>query len=157
MERGSLGTILEAGALEEAGMPSRQEMEEEQVGGGWEKWADVRFLVREEWPPAVGGERRSTSRLAGSTWWAMVPTGKDGVWATHWLCGDVCGRHGGADAKDQPGDPSTLRGAFAVPHPSSGPRILLLWLQPRCPSHGALAGTPDGGKVPPNDAEATWS
>lgn len=70
MERGSLGTILEAGALEEAGMPSRQEMEEEQVGGGWEKWADVRFLVGEEWPPAVGGERRRAGWLGapGGRW-----------------------------------------------------------------------------------------
>lgn len=76
MERRSLGAILEAGALEEAGVSSGQEMKEEQVGGGWDKWADVCFLVGEEWPPAVGGERRTASRLAGSPWWAMVPRGR---------------------------------------------------------------------------------
>lgn len=69
MERGSLGTVLEAGALEEAGMPSRPEMKEEQGGGGWEKWADVPFLEGEEWMHAVGGETR---REAG---WLGAPGG----------------------------------------------------------------------------------
>lgn len=95
--------------------------------------------------------------MAGSTWWVTVPAGKDGVRGTHWLCGDVCGQHEGAKVKDQPGDPPTLQGALVVPHPSFGPLILFLWLQPPRSSHGALAGTSDGEKVSPNDAEATWS
>lgn len=88
-----LRDILEARALEEAGVQSRQEVKEEKKGGGWEKWADVCFLG-EEWLQAGGGERRAGRRMAVSTQGAMVPRG--GVWGTQqWLYGDVCGQHGG--------------------------------------------------------------